>query len=33
MPFDSIKKYVSLCENQILLCSTMSQINDDSGSA
>jgi hypothetical protein len=31
--FDSIKKYVSLCENQIFLCSTMSQINDGSGSA
>jgi len=33
VPFDSIKKYVSLCENQILLGSGMSQINDENGSA
>jgi hypothetical protein len=31
--FDSIKEYVSLCENQVFLGSIMSQINDGSGSA
>jgi hypothetical protein len=33
VPFDSIKKYVSLCENQVFLGSMVSQINGGSGSA